>query len=72
MSWENLVIVCNGYKDCEFVCFVLIGEKMGCWVYIVVEKFSELKLVLDEVCDLDVKLCIGLCIWLSLIGKGNW
>ncbi|MGB3621171.1 MAG: biosynthetic arginine decarboxylase, partial [Ketobacter sp.] len=72
MSRENSVIVCNGYKDREFVRLALIGEKMGRRVYIVVEKLSELKLVLDEARDLDVKPRIGLRTRLSSIGKGNW
>ena len=72
MSRPNSVIVCNGYKDREFVRLALIGEKMGRRVYIVVEKMSELDLVLREAAALNVKPRIGLRTRLSSIGKGNW
>ena len=72
MSRGNSVIVCNGYKDREFVRLALIGEKMGRRVYIVVEKMTELKLVLDEAKAMQVQPRIGLRTRLSSIGKGNW
>lgn len=72
MSRGDSVIVCNGYKDREFVRLALIGEKMGRRVYIVVEKLSELRLVLDEARTMEVKPRIGLRARLSSIGKGNW
>ena len=72
LSRADSVIVCNGYKDREFVRLALIGEKMGRRVYIVVEKMSELALVLKEAAALDVKPRIGLRARLSSIGKGNW
>jgi arginine decarboxylase len=72
MSRGDSVIVCNGYKDREFVRLALIGEKMGRRVYIVVEKMTELQLVLDEAAAMQVKPRIGLRARLSSIGKGNW
>lgn len=72
LSRPNSVVVCNGYKDREFVRLALIGEKMGRRVYIVVEKMSELALVLKEAAALNVKPRIGLRARLSSIGKGNW
>ena len=42
------VIVCNGYKDREYIRLALIGEKMGHKVYLVIEKMSEIAIVLDE------------------------
>lgn len=72
LSRPGSVVVCNGYKDREFVRLALIGEKMGRRVYIVVEKMSELDLVLQEAAALDVKPRIGLRARLSSIGKGYW
>lgn len=65
-------IVCNGYKDSEYVRLALIGEKTHRNVYIVVEKLSELALVLKEAEALKVTPRIGLRARLSSIGKGNW
>ncbi len=72
LSQANSVIVCNGYKDREFVRLALIAEKMGRRVYLVVEKMSELELVLEEAKVLKVAPRIGLRARLSSIGKGKW
>ena len=72
LSKPGSVVVCNGYKDREFVRLALIGEKMGRRVYIVVEKMSELQLVLKEAEALQVQPRIGVRARLSSIGKGNW
>ncbi|MBR9727787.1 biosynthetic arginine decarboxylase [Shewanella intestini] len=66
------VIVCNGYKDKEYVRLALIGEKLGHKVYIVLEKMSELKLVLEEAKNLGVTPRLGLRARLAFQGKGNW
>lgn len=66
------VIVCNGYKDREYVRLALIGQKLGFRVFIVVEKPSELKLILEEARALDVRPLIGVRARLATIGKGNW
>ena len=42
------VIVCNGYKDREYIRMALNGEKIGHKVYIVIEKLSELRLAIEE------------------------
>ena len=66
------VIVCNGYKDREYVRLALMGEKLGHRVHLVVEKASELELVLEEAKRLGVRPRIGLRARLATIGKGNW
>ncbi|OEE70018.1 arginine decarboxylase [Enterovibrio norvegicus FF-33] len=66
------VIVCNGYKDREYVRLALIGEKLGHEVYIVLEKLSELDLVLEEAKALGVKPRLGLRARLASQGKGKW
>ncbi|BBO54919.1 MULTISPECIES: biosynthetic arginine decarboxylase [Cobetia] len=66
------VIVCNGYKDREYVRLALMGEKLGHRVHLVVEKASELELVLEEARRLGVRPRIGLRARLATIGKGNW
>ncbi|MFA0086566.1 arginine decarboxylase [Vibrio sp. 10N.261.51.F12] len=66
------VIVCNGYKDREYIRLALIGEKLGHKVFIVLEKLSELDTVLREARSLNVKPRIGLRIRLSSQGAGKW
>ncbi|BDM64526.1 biosynthetic arginine decarboxylase [Shewanella sp. NFH-SH190041] len=66
------VIVCNGYKDSEYIRLALIGEKLGHQVYIVLEKLSELKLVLKEAAALGVTPRLGLRARLAFQGRGKW
>ena len=65
-------IVCNGYKDREYIRLALMGERLGFHVHIVVEKLSELDLILREAAALKVTPRIGLRIRLMSVSKGNW
>lgn len=65
-------IVCNGYKDREFVRLALMAEKMGHQVFIVIEKPNELTLVEQEAERLQVSPRVGIRARLSSVGKGNW
>src|SRR5690606_17438845 len=65
-------IVCNGYKDREYIRLALIGQKLGHNVYIVIEKLTELNLILEEAQRLDVRPLVGVRARLASIGKGNW
>ncbi|WP_110685877.1 biosynthetic arginine decarboxylase [Salinicola aestuarinus] len=66
------VIICNGYKDREYIRLALMGEKLGHKVYLVVEKYSELSLILEESANLNVTPRIGVRARLSSVGKGKW
>jgi len=65
-------IICNGYKDREYIRLALIGQKLGRNVFIVVEKPSELMLIIEEAAKLKVTPLMGVRVRLSTIGKGNW
>ncbi|MDX1319033.1 MAG: biosynthetic arginine decarboxylase [Oceanospirillum sp.] len=69
---KNSVIVCNGYKDREYVRLALLGEKLGHKVFIVIEKMNELNLVLEESKKMGVQPRMGIRARLASIGKGNW
>ncbi|KAA8998188.1 biosynthetic arginine decarboxylase [Affinibrenneria salicis] len=66
------VIVCNGYKDREYIRLALIGEKLGHKVYLVIEKMSEIKLVLEEANRLNVVPRLGVRARLASQGSGKW
>ena len=66
------VVVCNGYKDREYIRLALIGKELGHNVYLVVEKLSELELVIREARSLGVTPLIGLRMRLASIGAGKW
>lgn len=65
-------IVCNGYKDREFIRLALIGQKLGHRVFIVVEKESEVPLLIEEAAALDVQPWIGLRVRLSSLASSKW
>ncbi|WP_298442055.1 biosynthetic arginine decarboxylase [uncultured Ferrimonas sp.] len=66
------VIVCNGYKDREYVRLALIGEQLGHKVFIVLEKQSELELVLKEAKAMGITPRLGVRARLASQGSGNW
>ncbi|MBZ9559146.1 MULTISPECIES: biosynthetic arginine decarboxylase [Modicisalibacter] len=66
------LIVCNGYKDREYIRLALMGERLGHRVYLVVEKLSELPLILEEAARLGVTPRIGLRARLATVGRGRW
>ncbi|MCH5050214.1 biosynthetic arginine decarboxylase [Pectobacterium aquaticum] len=66
------VIVCNGYKDREYIRLALIGEKLGHKVYLVIEKMSEIRLVLEEAERLNVVPRLGVRARLASQGSGKW
>ena len=68
----NATIVCNGYKDRNYIRLALLGEKLGHKVYLVVEKVSELDLIMDEAKALGVSPRLGVRARLASVGKGNW
>ncbi len=66
------VIVCNGYKDREYIRLALVGEKMGHKVYLVIEKMSEIAIVLEEAERLNVVPRLGVRARLASQGSGKW
>lgn len=73
MSSKDMpVIICNGYKDREYIRLALIGQRLGHTVYIILEKFSELSLVLEEAEKLNIEPCLGVRVRLTSVGAGKW
>ena len=72
LSKRDGVIVCNGYKDREYIRLALIGKRIGHRVYVVVEKLSELATVIDEARKLGVTPLLGIRVRLASIGHGKW
>jgi arginine decarboxylase len=73
MSYERMpLIICNGYKDREYIRLALIGQRLGYAVYIILEKLSELSLVLEEAEKLNLEPCLGVRVRLASVGAGKW
>ncbi len=69
---DNALIICNGYKDENFVELALLAQKMGRRIYLVVEKLNELKLIADVAKRLGIVPNVGIRIKLSSSGSGKW
>lgn len=65
-------IVCNGYKDHSYIRMALIAQQMGHQVFIVIEKKSELDIILAESARLNVKPSLGVRIRLVSKSAGKW
>ena len=72
LSRPGGLVVCNGYKDREYIRLALIGRKLGLQTFIVVEKPSELALVMEEAAALGVKPGLGVRMRLASLGAGKW
>jgi len=72
LSRPSGLIVCNGYKDREYIRLALIGRKLGLQTFIVIEKPSELDLVIEESKALGVKPGLGVRMRLASLGAGKW
>jgi arginine decarboxylase len=72
LSRTGGLVVCNGYKDREYIRLALIGRKLGMQTFIVIEKPSELRLVLDEAKALGVTPGLGVRMRLASLGAGKW
>jgi len=68
----DALVICNGYKDENFIELALLAQKMGKNVFLVVEKLNELKLILQISKKLNVKPNIGIRIKLASSGSGKW
>ena len=66
------LIVCNGYKDHEFMRLALMGQKVGHRVFIVIEQLSEIDVLLEVADELGVTPTIGIRIKLATESAGRW
>src|SRR3954467_11428633 len=66
------LIVCNGYKDEEFMRLALMGQKLGHQVFIVLEQLSEIDVLLQVADEMQVIPTAGVRIKLASRGFGRW
>jgi arginine decarboxylase len=65
-------IICNGFKDDEFIKMVMLARKIGKEIIPVVEKFTELEAIVKYAEELNVRPAIGVRIKLASRGAGRW
>ena len=69
---DDMPIVCNGFKDDEFIETVILATKLGRNIIPVVEKFTELELIVKYAERYNVRPKIGVRVKLSSRGAGRW
>lgn len=72
MENRNACLICNGYKDEEFIDLGLYATKMGLQCFFVIEIPSELDLILERAALIGVRPKLGLRIKLVAKAEGNW
>jgi arginine decarboxylase len=65
-------IICNGFKDAEFIEMAMLAQKMGRLIIPVVEKYTELGLILHYAEKVGVRPNIGMRVKLAARGSGRW
>jgi len=65
-------IICNGFKDDEYIEMVMLAKKIGRQIIPVVEKYTELDLILKHSQRVGVRPEIGLRVKLASKGSGRW
>ncbi|HXR04067.1 MAG TPA: biosynthetic arginine decarboxylase [Verrucomicrobiae bacterium] len=66
------LIICNGYKDAEFIKMAMLGIKLGKTVILVVEKLEELRQIIAISKQLSVEPLLGVRARLVSRGAGRW
>ena len=69
---DDAMIICNGYKDENYIELALLAQKMGRRIFLVVEKLNELKLIASISKRLKIRPNIGIRIKLASSGSGKW
>ena len=69
---ERSLTILNGYKDEEFMRLALLGRKLGRRMVVVVEKYSELLLLVKTAKELNIDPIIGVRSKMTVKGRGKW
>lgn len=72
MDTPDAVIVCNGFKDIEYVETALLSQKLGRQIFVVVDRVAELPIIINASKKLNIKPKIGFRAKLNTQGAGKW
>jgi arginine decarboxylase len=72
MADNETPIICNGFKDDEYIEMAMLAQKVGRQIIPVVEKYTELGLILKYSQKVGVRPKIGLRVKLASRGSGRW
>ena len=66
------MLICNGYKDRAYIRLALFAQDMNIETLLVIEKLSELELIIEESERLQIQATLGVRIRLNTIAAGKW
>ena len=72
MKDHEAFLMCNGYKDDEFIDLALMGQRMGMNIYLILEMPNELPAILKRAEKLGIEPNLGVRVRLSAKGSGHW
>ena len=72
MADNGTPIICNGFKDDEYIEMAMLATKIGRNITPVVEKYTELDLILKHSKKIGVRPQIGIRVKLASRGAGRW
>lgn len=72
MRASNGALICNGYKDRAYIRLALFAQDMGVELFLVIENYSELALIIEESQALNIKPILGVRVRLNTIAVGKW
>jgi arginine decarboxylase len=72
LSDQDALVICNGYKDPDYIETALLGSKLGLKPIIVIEKFNEVHKIIQASQRLGIRPRVGVRTKLADIGSGRW
>ncbi|NEP10473.1 MAG: biosynthetic arginine decarboxylase [Symploca sp. SIO2C1] len=72
LNTPNSLLICNGYKDREYIETALLATRIGHKPIIVLEQLEEVLLVIEAARKLGIKPVLGVRAKLSTKGTGRW
>ena len=72
MDKDNGLIICNGYKDLEYIETALLARRLGIKTILIVDRFAELGMIIEASKRLNVSPMIGVRAKLAARGSGKW
>ncbi|AGY58242.1 biosynthetic arginine decarboxylase [Gloeobacter kilaueensis] len=72
LKTPGALIICNGYKDSEYIETALLAQRLGHTPFVVIERFHELTLLIEAAQKLGIQPLIGVRAKLTARGIGRW
>ena len=69
---SDSLIICNGYKDENYIELAMLAQKLGKHIFLVVDKLNEIDVIAKAAKRLNVKPNLGIRIKLASSGSGKW